>query len=165
MPPHSNCNGKSSMLRTAFSSSLALAGLALALSGTANAAGTTVEVTLWDKGSAAPMMTGLGMGMDGYDPSKHPMGIKLSTSTVKAGEVTFAVQNSSSDFVHEMVVMPVRNQAKPFPYVADENRIDEDAAGHLGEVSELDPGKSGALTLQLKPGIYALICNAPGHYM
>ena len=109
------------MLRTAFSSSLALAGLALALSGTASAAGTTVKVTLWDKGTAAPMMTGLGMGMDGDHPSKHPMGLKLSTSTVKAGEVTFAVQNSSSEFVHEMIVMPVRNQAKPFPYVADEN--------------------------------------------
>ena len=35
----------------------------------------------------------------------------------------------------------------------------------LGEVSELDPGKSGTLTLKLDPGTYMLFCNIPGHYM
>ena len=40
-------------------------------------------------------------------------------------------------------------ETTPLPFVAADNRVDEDAAGHLGEVSELDPGKSGALTLTL----------------
>ena len=35
----------------------------------------------------------------------------------------------------------------------------------LGEVSELDPGKSGTLTLTIKPGKYLLVCNVPGHYV
>jgi hypothetical protein len=36
-------------------------------------------------------------------------------------------------------------------------KVDEDKAGvHLGEVSELDPGKTGALRLDLKTGIYLL---------
>ena len=41
----------------------------------------------------------------------------------------------------------------------------EDAAGHLGEVSELDPGKSGSLSMKLDPGTYMLLCNVAGHYM
>lgn len=51
------------------------------------------------------------------------------------------------------------------PYIADENKIDEDAAGHLGEVAELEPGKSGSLGLDMKPGQYLLYCNIPGHYV
>jgi uncharacterized cupredoxin-like copper-binding protein len=43
--------------------------------------------------------------------------------------------------------------------------VDEDAAGHLGEVSELDPGASGTLTIDLKPGKYVLFCNLPAHFM
>jgi uncharacterized cupredoxin-like copper-binding protein len=35
----------------------------------------------------------------------------------------------------------------------------------MGEVSELDPGKSGSLTLTLDAGTYMLFCNLPGHYM
>ena len=50
------------------------------------------------------------------------------------------------------------------PYIDAENRVDEDKAGDKGEVSELDPGKSGALTVVLKPGKYVLICNMPGHF-
>jgi hypothetical protein len=33
-----------------------------------------------------------------------------------------------------------------------------------GEVSELDPGKSGSVTVALKAGKYLLICNVPGHF-
>jgi uncharacterized cupredoxin-like copper-binding protein len=36
--------------------------------------------------------------------------------------------------------------------------------GHLGEVSELDPHKTGALTVDLAPGTYVLYCNIPGHF-
>lgn len=43
-------------------------------------------------------------------------------------------------------------------------KIDEGAAGHRGEVSELDPGKGGSLTLSMKPGRYLLVCNISGHY-
>jgi len=41
----------------------------------------------------------------------------------------------------------------------------EEASGYLGEISDLDPLASGALTLTLKPGTYILFCNLPGHYM
>jgi uncharacterized cupredoxin-like copper-binding protein len=53
-------------------------------------------------------------------------------------------------------------EGKAVPYDEQKGLIDEDAAGHPGEVSEFEPGKAGALRLSLKPGRYALICNVPG---
>jgi len=135
------------------------------LAGAAWAHGTVVNVSLWDKGAEAGMAEGLGMGAKGAQMSKATMGIKLSEKSVKAGEITFRVTNSSKDTIHEMVVSPMKGADDPLPYVAADNEVNEDAAGNLGEVSELDPGKSGSLTLHLKPGTYILYCNIPGHYM
>jgi len=36
------------------------------------------------------------------------------------------------------------------------------AVGHF--CGELEPGKSGALTLDFKLGLYAIYCNVPGHF-
>jgi len=147
----------------------ALAALALvAVASSAQAAaGTTVDVSLWDKGAMAEMATnhGIGKGMAmSSDMMGANMGIKLSTQTVPAGDVTFEVINASKDTVHEMVVFPYK-EGQEFPYSESESKIDEDAAGHIGEVSELEPGQSGALRISLKPGKYALICNIAGHYL
>lgn len=133
------------------------------------AAGTVVKVSLWDKGAMSMQMLSKGpkMGMamgKGTGMPDGPMGIKLSTSNVPAGVVTFEVTNDAKEMVHEMVVAPVKNEKKPLPYMKKEMKVDEDAAGHLGEVAELEPGKSGALTITLKPGRYILYCNIPGHY-
>ncbi len=96
--------------------------------------------------------------------SKATMGISATPDTVKPGMVTFEVLNSSKDTIHEMIIAKIADMKKPLPYVDNENRVDEDKEGDLGEVSELDPGKSGALRLELKPGAYILYCNVPGHY-
>ena len=39
-----------------------------------------------------------------------------------------------------------------------------DETGNVGETGDLAPGRAKALTLSLKAGHYALICNLPGHY-
>ena len=136
--------------------------------GPALAGGTTVQVSLWDKGGLSMNMMGgtkpMGMGMMGADMSMVTMGITADVTEVPAGEVTFQVVNESKDMIHEMVLAPVADAATPMPYDADLQRVDEDAAGHLGEVAELDTGQSGALTLTLKPGTYILYCNIAGHY-
>lgn len=130
------------------------------------AAGTVVNVSLWDKGMTEEMPTDLGFPATGKDMSKVTMGIAVSTDTVKAGEVTFEVLNSSKDTVHEVIVAKLKNATTPLPYLAGDAKVDEDKAGvHLGEVSELDPGKTGALRLDLAPGTYLLYCNIPNHYM
>lgn len=123
-----------------------------------------VQVSLWDKGANVQMPMGLAYAVPGLDVTKATMGIKALPGTVKAGKVTFKVTNDSRDTVHEMIVMSLANPGKPLPYIASESRVDEDKAGDKGEVSELEPGKSGALTVDLKAGKYLLICNVPGHY-
>jgi len=143
--------------------SLATAAL-LAVAATASQAATVVKVSLWDKGAATPMGTGMEYGAPNLDLSKATMGIKATPDAVKAGVVTFKVTNDSKDTIHEMIVMYLADPSKPLPYIDAEKRVDEDKAGDKGEVSELDPGKSGTLTVPLKAGKYLLICNVPGHY-
>ena len=78
--------------------------------------------------------------------------------------MTFEVTNNSEKTIHEMLVLPIKETSTPLPYLKGENRLDEKKTNSLGEVSELDPGKSGTLTLNMKPGKYLLVCNVPGHY-
>ena len=139
---------------------------AMLMAGSAGAvrAASLVEISLWDKGAGTEMPMGLAYAAPGLDLAKATMGIKALPGAVKAGEVTFNVKNDSKDTVHEMIVMYLAEPGKPLPYLEAENRVDEDKAGDKGEVSELDPGKSGSLTVELKAGKYLLICNVPGHY-
>ena len=146
---------------------LALGGTCLTAAGLAGPAQAArknvIKIDLWDKGTTAAMATDLGIGGTG-DKSKANMGLKLSSNTAKAGKVTFNVTNTSKDTVHEVVILPYKD-GQPLPYSDKDMRIDEEAAGHRGEVSELQPGKSGSVTLDLKPGKYLLVCNIAGHYM
>jgi uncharacterized cupredoxin-like copper-binding protein len=152
-------------------------GVIVLLSGNlAVAGGTTVNVSLWDKGRMADRMMGnladmpdgmgMGMGMQGAMNGMEmaAMGIQTDLASVPAGEVTFVVLNDSLGMVHEMIVSPVAAVGQALPYDADNYRVDEEAAGHLGEVAELDPGAGGSLTLTLSPGTYILFCNVAGHY-
>lgn len=139
-----------------------VAALSLVTALPAFAANTTTEVSLWDKPDLE-MATGLAYGAGG-DQAKANMGITLSASTVPSGQVTFNVVNDGPDMIHEMVVSPISTPGKQLPYDNALDKVIEDDAGHLGEVSELDPGQMGGLTLELTPGQYILYCNIPGHY-
>jgi len=143
-------------------------GLALALTGAAQAASvSTVKVTLWDKGpdSATPDDAHpMGFG-SGADMTMAMLGITTDVTAVPAGTITFDVTNNSKDILHEMILSPVPADGAPLPYIASDYKVDEDAASHLGEVSELDPGKGGKLTVDLVPGRYILFCNIPAHFV
>jgi uncharacterized cupredoxin-like copper-binding protein len=132
------------------------------MGGTALAADTVVKVSMWDNGADKEMVTNMAMGGDG-DHAMANMGFKLSQDTVKAGEITFEVTNDSKETVHEMLIMPLADGMLP-PINAELNEIDEDKAGALGEVAETEPGKTGAVSFNLKPGKYLLACNIAGHY-
>ena len=140
--------------------------LALVLAGPAFA-DSTIKAELWDRGGMMDMSKNMGMGMGmgmGGNMKMAIMGITVDKATVPAGKVTFDVKNISKETVHEMLVSPIKGADVTLPFIANENRVDEEASGDLGEVSELDPGKSGSLTLDHKPGLYALFCNVPGHF-
>jgi len=78
-----------------------------------------------------------------------------AVASVRAGKVTFVASNVGS-VPHELMVerMPIRFDAPMQP--------NEDAA--QGMIDDIDPGKSGRMSLRLTPGTYMLFCNLPGHF-
>ena len=127
-------------------------------------AGATVMVKLFDNGETLDLSKNLGMAPGTkMDMSKAPMGIKIQPAVVPQGKVVFKVTNNSKTVIHEMLLAPIANANAALPYIDKENRADEENTHDLGEVSELDPGKSGELTVDMKPGSYILFCNVPGH--
>lgn len=127
--------------------SVSLAALALLPSGPACAA-TVVRASLQDPS----------------DAGVASMHIALDRDSVPAGKVTFRAMNQSKDLVHELIVVRVDSPQATLPYDEKKQEVREKRIRHLGEVADLKPGRSGALTLDLKPGQYLLICNQPGHY-
>jgi uncharacterized cupredoxin-like copper-binding protein len=102
------------------------------------------------------------------DPSTNAaassMHIAVDHDSVRAGKVTFRAVNESKDQVHELIVVRVDSQQAALPYDDKKQEVVEKRIRHLGEVADLKPGRSGTLTLSMKPGSYLLICNQPGHY-
>ena len=137
---------------------------AIAISPSMTYANSSVNVKLGDNGETLDLSKNMGMAPGSkMDMAKAPMSIKAQPVVVSAGKVTFKVTNSSKDVIHEMLLAPIANADAALAYVDNENRADEAKAHDLGEVSELDPGKSGELTVEMKPGMYILYCNVPGH--
>lgn len=90
--------------------------------------------------------------------------LQADQTSVKAGAVAFEVTNLSKSMVHEMIVVAVKSKDKKLPYDARKDAVDEAKIKDLGEASDLAIGANKTLTLTLKPGLYRLICNQPGHY-
>jgi len=78
-----------------------------------------------------------------------------TVSSVRAGKVTFVASNVGR-VPHELMVerMPMKFDSPNHP--------NEDAA--QGMIDDMDPGRSGRMTMRLKPGMYMLFCNVAGHY-
>jgi uncharacterized cupredoxin-like copper-binding protein len=110
------------------------------------AADATVKVEMWDKSDGS-------QGMD------------LSTDKVKAGKVTLEVTNVSKNEVeHEFLVARTDLAPDRLPMTQAGARVDESKLTDLKELGDLEPGKSGKLTLDLTPGKYLLFCNEEGHF-
>ena len=110
---------------------------------------------------AAVLVSGLGAATT---PTKVTVKLKEfkiipSVTTVKAGKVTFVVSNVGK-INHEMVV--VKTIVPPGKLKENaEHEVSE--KGAVGE-AVVDHGKTGRVTLTLKPGKYQLLCNLPSHY-
>ena len=122
----------------------------LLLVGVANAASTaqTLGIKLQDSST---------------DPSIAHMHISLDHNALKPGRVTLQAENQSKTLVHEVLIAR-DDGAKELPFDAKHDRVIEKRVRRLGEIADLAPGKTGKLTLNLKPGNYVLFCNQPGHY-
>jgi uncharacterized cupredoxin-like copper-binding protein len=92
------------------------------------------------------------------------MELKLETNSVKAGRVVFDVKNDAQSQQHEVIIAKLKDRNQPVSVSPGNDRVDEKRLRTLGEVSDLDPGKDGKLSINLKPGEYLLFCNMKGHY-
>lgn len=106
---------------------------------------TAINVDMWNAGTAMAIIT--------------------DKDTIPAGKVTFRGVNISTDeTVHEMLVLKVDTDLPNLPYDESTGRVPEDGIESLGEIPEIEPGRTGELTLDLSPGTYLLFCNKPGHF-
>jgi uncharacterized cupredoxin-like copper-binding protein len=89
--------------------------------------------------------------------------IQLDNDTVKAGRVTFDVNNEANgNTEHELVVLKTDMDDAHLP--VRKGQVTENKFKKMGEVEDVGQGTSKKLALKLKPGKYVLICNRPGHY-
>ncbi len=147
-----------------FNLTLSAAAIVTCLS-TAAMAEPVITVTLIDKvGSGDTSVPDMGMGMGG-DLAKAKMGINASPRQVRPGMVTFKVTNLASKIVHEVIVARLPDGMDKLPYDETAMMVKENSLQAFGSVNEIDPSRSAAITLSLKPGKYLLYCNLPGHYM
>lgn len=82
-----------------------------------------------------------------------------SVKRVAAGRVTFVVRNAGK-IPHEFVVLKTATLAGKLP-LKGAQAVER---GKVGKIAQFKPGLTKTLTLTLKPGHYALICNLPAHY-
>jgi len=69
--------------------------------------------------------------------------MKPSVPSVPAGPIRFRATNASKSMVHELAVLRIK---------------DDGSFENTGEVEDVDPGKSGEITLDLPAGKYLLAC-------
>lgn len=86
--------------------------------------------------------------------------VTAEPAVATAGKVSFAVANNGA-IPHEFVVLKTTQRAAKLLKGSE-----ADETGNVGELDEkaLTVGATKDLTLDLKAGHYALICNLPGHY-
>ena len=84
--------------------------------------------------------------------------ITPAPSQVATGKTTFTVHNGGQ-LKHEFVVVRTDKSAGSLLKGAE-----ADETGNVGEIPDLPSGSTKTLSLNLKAGHYALICNLPGHY-
>ncbi len=85
--------------------------------------------------------------------------ITVSKSSVKAGDVTFNIENTGGD-VHEFVVVKSDLAPADLPTNAD-GSFDEEATGieAVDEIEDIAAGGTGKLSVTVDAGHYYLVCN------
>lgn len=111
-------------------------------------------------GATLPAADGTPVHAEATDQDATHQKFTFDTTSVAAGKVTFTLKNSGNR-QHELIVLKTDTAFDALTVGAD-NKVSEDAS--VGEISETDAGKTGTLTVDLKPGKYVLVCNIEKHY-
>jgi uncharacterized cupredoxin-like copper-binding protein len=84
--------------------------------------------------------------------SEKEYAISLDKSSVPAGNVTFNAKNDGT-LPHTIAVTAADGA----------NKTSGITGKTIGDSGNIDPGKSGSVTVALQPGTYQVVCSVPGH--
>jgi uncharacterized cupredoxin-like copper-binding protein len=103
---------------------------------------------------AAPVRTAT------IDVTLQEWAVVPATVSMTPGMVTFRVNNAGPNEIHELIVLRTDLGPGALP-TTPVGSVDEAGAGItvVGEMTSLEPGGSGSLTLDLAPGAYVFVCN------
>ena len=87
--------------------------------------------------------------------------VKPNVPSVTAGKTKIGVRNAAS-MTHELVVLKTDVSADKLPVDGAVAKAKEE--GKVGFTDVMGAGQVRALTLDLSPGNYVLLCNVAGHY-
>jgi uncharacterized cupredoxin-like copper-binding protein len=87
--------------------------------------------------------------------------ITVNVPSVKAGSIKIGVRNLGT-MEHSFEVLKTDLAPDKLPVDGASAKANED--GKVGGIPSIPAGKSAAVTLDLTPGKYVLICNVAGHY-
>ncbi|MEA2403949.1 MAG: hypothetical protein QOE08_596 [Thermoleophilaceae bacterium] len=80
-------------------------------------------------------------------------------AVAKAGKVKISAPNEGT-VKHELVLL--KTDVPPAQLPKKGGKVDESTS--VGEIADVEPGKTKKNTLNLKAGKYAMVCALPGHY-
>ena len=117
----------------------------------AEGVGTTEASTSTEPTTAAPETTGTtSAAQTTAEPSASPR-------TIEVAEVEYKIRLPESSLAAGTYTFKVHNDGKvPHDLVVEGEGVDE-------KTPTLEGGKSGSLTVELKPGTYDVYCSIPGH--
>jgi uncharacterized cupredoxin-like copper-binding protein len=87
--------------------------------------------------------------------------LTVNVPSVKAGQYKIGVRNLAS-MEHSFEVLKTDLPHDKIPVDGASAKAKED--GKVGAIASIPAGKSAAVTIDLTPGKYVLICNVAGHY-
>ncbi len=85
--------------------------------------------------------------------------LRSASKKTSAGRVRFVVRNAGR-LKHEFVVLRTKTRANRLP-VRGKKASEK---GKVGEIGSIPRGRTKRLSLRVRRGHYALICNLSGHY-
>ena len=135
--------------------------VAVALAGCSSDKKTETAATTAGGGVTVPTATGTPVAVTAGDTNDTTQFLKADPVSVAAGPTTFTLTNSGKK-KHEMVVLKTDDAIDSLKVDTATNKVSEDTT--VGEVGETDIGKTGVVTIDLKPGKYILVCNIEKHY-
>ena len=82
---------------------------------------------------------------------------------IKPGQLTLTLANEGS-LEHNLILLN-NNKHENLALIPDGTMVDESALDILSRIETIQPGGTGELVVEdLQAGVYAFICNIPGHY-